>query len=112
MGLVASQSAFYFDSCRFGLWLESKGYTVTGGELYRPPVLQKIYFESGASKTMDGQHPKRLAIDLNLFIGGVLLGFEGYREAGAYWKSMHPLNRWGGDIKGLLDGNHFERLES
>jgi hypothetical protein len=30
---------------------------------------------------------------------------EVYRPAGEYWKSLHPLNRWGGDIPG--DGNHF-----
>jgi hypothetical protein len=28
---------------------------------------------------------------------------------GAYWESLHPKNRWGGNFKSLVDCPHFER---
>ena len=31
---------------------------------------------------------------------------RGYSELGAYWKTLHPLCRWGGDFKSK-DYNHF-----
>jgi hypothetical protein len=34
------------------------------------------------------------------------------RPYGEYWKSLNPLNRWGGDFKmkkGKSDAGHFER---
>lgn len=52
-------------------------------------------------------HELRLAVDLNIFKGGVyMIGSESYRFAGDYWKSLHPLARWGGDFASK-DGNHF-----
>jgi hypothetical protein len=28
---------------------------------------------------------------------------------GAYWVSLHPKNRWGGNFSNLVDCPHFER---
>ena len=28
---------------------------------------------------------------------------------GAYWESLHPKNRWGGNFSNLVDCPHFER---
>jgi len=28
---------------------------------------------------------------------------------GAYWETLHPKNRWGGNFKSLVDCPHFER---
>ena len=61
-------------------------------------------------------HYDRLAADLNVFIftvEGTWDYIESYDEApgvwnrlGNYWKSLHPLCRWGGDFE-TRDLNHF-----
>lgn len=58
-------------------------------------------------------HLLGLAADLSLFIHGIYqTDSASYEEMGDYWKSLHPLNRWGGDFKDAKgepkhDGNHF-----
>ena len=50
-------------------------------------------------------HYKRLAIDLNLFRGGLWLkGTEDHRVLGEYWESLSPHTTWGGRWE---DGNHY-----
>ena len=56
-------------------------------------------------------HPLRLAIDLNLFKrSGERWVYQtastAHKELGEFWKSLHPLNRWGGDFS-APDGNHY-----
>jgi len=43
------------------------GLMLTGGELFRTPEQQALHIKNGRSKTMNSQHLKRLAIDLNFF---------------------------------------------
>jgi hypothetical protein len=46
-------------------------------------------------------------VDFNLFVAGVYMTNSGaYKPIGEYWKSLNPLNRWGGDFT-KPDGNHF-----
>lgn len=62
------------------------------------------------AKARDGHmrnslHYLGLAVDFNLYRGGVYLTkTEDHRLAGEYWKTLHPLCRWGGDWG---DGNHY-----
>lgn len=85
---------------------ESDGWAVTGAELYRTPEQAQLNAASGAGIS-NSLHTKRLAIDLNLFINGVYQTDSAkYKEMGTYWKSLHPLCRWGGDFS-KPDGNHF-----
>lgn len=65
----------------------------------------------GASGIQNSLHRKRLAIDLNLIINGQLASsVDDYRPLGEYWKSLNPLNRWGGDfVHPRPDADHFER---
>lgn len=57
---------------------------------------------SGIKKTL---HEDSLAVDLNLFVGGVYRSLtEDYKEAGLFWESLNPLCVWGGRFG---DGNHF-----
>lgn len=50
-------------------------------------------------------HTVRLAIDLNLFRNGIYLeDTDSFKPLGDYWKTLHPLARWGGDFG---DGGHF-----
>ena len=51
-------------------------------------------------------HPKKIAIDLNLFIDGKYQrSTKAFEPIGQFWKGLHPLCRWGGDFPG--DGGHF-----
>lgn len=66
----------------------------------------------GADKDWDGPHLKtglhysRLAMDLNLFVGGVYQDRNGpeFEALGQHWESLDPLCRWGGRFN---DPNHF-----
>lgn len=85
----------------------SRGYELTLGEGWRPPELVKIYAADGRGSATS-LHPDRLAQDLNLFRNGVWLqNTVDHQELGQYWKSLHPLCRWGGDFKDRPDGNHY-----
>lgn len=83
------------------------GYELTFGDAYRTPAQAAANAQSG-SGISSSLHTQRLAIDLNAFKGGVYQAdTEQYAELGAYWKSLHPLCRWGGDFNSRPDGNHF-----
>lgn len=83
------------------------GYTVTGGELYRTEEQEQWYVQQGLSKTLDSNHCRRLAIDLNFFKDGQII--EPGNDIVSFWKSLDPLNRWGGDFTNIKDTDHFER---
>lgn len=110
MSMVQEQAAFLLDVCDLIEWCVNNGWTVTGGELFRTAEQQEIYVKTGRSKTMNSNHLRRLAIDLNFFKDGKLV----YDKAqlapiGAYWESRYVKNRWGGNFKSLVDTPHFER---
>lgn len=82
------------------------GFELTLGEVARTVEQQKIYFDTGRSKTMDSRHIQRLATDFNIFLNGTLLfqksdqykqDLEAMRPLGDFWESLHPDNVWGGD---------------
>jgi hypothetical protein len=56
----------------------------------------------------NSNHYIRLAGDFNLFTkeGAYLDRTEDHKQFGEYWKSLHPLCRWGGDFS-KPDGNHY-----
>lgn len=93
------------------------GYGVRFGEVERPLEMQKIYVQTGRSKTMNSMHLKRCAIDLILVIDGKVCTREQIKPLGDYWESLDPKNRWGGNWRGLVDSGksrfvdapHFER---
>lgn len=107
--LVNHQHAFMQDVCRLIARATDGGMLVTGGELWRTEAQQKIYVDSGLSKTMQSNHLRRLAIDINFFVAGQLATVGQIRPLGDYWQSLHPANRWGGNYKKFLDAPHFER---
>ena len=110
MKLSEKQSQFLLDVCLLIQWVHRKGMYCTGGELHRLPETQKILKDQGKSKTTDGKHQKRLAIDLFFFINGkITLNPEDYREAGEFWESLREENRWGGHFTNFVDAVHFER---
>ena len=110
MSLNTEQAAFLLDACKLIEEATLMGFTVTGGELSRTPEQQAIYFKTGRSKTMQSNHLKRCAIDLNFFKNGKIIWDKAtIAPLGAYWESLHPKNRWGGNFSNLVDCPHFER---
>lgn len=81
------------------------GYEVTLGDAYRDPrVHGAIGVKQGYGHSKSA-HKQRLAIDLNLFKGGVFMAdTEAHRELGEWWEKQHSLARWGGRFN---DGNHY-----
>ena len=124
MKLSEAQQIFAQNVARLIAWTPSNhGYSITLGEALRTPEQQLLYFEGKTlakigsdihfvqatrkTKTMDSQHLKKLAIDLNLFIDGEYqTGKEAYKPLAEYWKSLHPNNVAGYDWS--WDSNHFE----
>jgi peptidoglycan L-alanyl-D-glutamate endopeptidase CwlK len=119
MSQVIGQAAFLFDVRKLLDRAEQLGYVVTLGEAARTTEQQMIYVQTGRSKTMNSEHLKRRAIDLNLFKDGKLCGREEIKPLGDYWESLNQLNRWGGNWRGLVDAGkssfidapHFERRD-
>lgn len=107
MTLSQAQKIFTLNIAKLIIWAYDQGYELTFGEAVRTMEQQKIYLASGASKTLNSGHLKRLAVDLNLFIDGVYMtDTESYKPLAEYWKILHPKNIAGYDWK--FDGNHFE----
>ena len=83
---------------------------ITGGELFRTPEQEQIYVDSGRSRTMNSNHLRRLAIDLNFIQNGQIISDkETLQKYGDYWKSLNPINRWGGEFSTIYDPGHYER---
>jgi hypothetical protein len=101
------------------LYFLSNGYKITLGEVFRPEQMQKWYYDHGYAWTMNSQHMKKLAIDLNIFVKKTSTGCnvqmkyvltyesDDLRKIGEYWKTLHSDNRWGGDWESS-DAGHFE----
>lgn len=111
MSLVAEQAAFLLDVAQLIQKATELGWTVTGGELYRTAEQQQIYVKTGRSKTMNSNHLKRLAIDLNFFQQDRKLVYSkaALQAIGDYWESLNPKNSWGGNWSSFKDVPHFER---
>ena len=88
------------------IWCESNDYQLTFGDAYRSPEQAAINASKGIG-VANSLHTQRLAIDLNLFIGGQnQSGTEAYRPLGEHWKTLDSEAAWGGDFS-KPDGNHF-----
>lgn len=110
MSMVDEQWYFLQDVAQLILFAESIGVVCTGGELYRTEEQQKIYLNTGKSKTMNSMHLKRLAIDLNFFVDGELVyDHPKVIELGTYWESLDSKNQWGGFWTTFRDYPHFQR---
>jgi hypothetical protein len=84
----------------------SQGYELSWGEAFRTQQQAQWDVQHGTG-IAQSVHCDRLAVDLQLFKDGVYLTDpEAYRFMGDYWKTLHPLARWGGDFT-TVDANHF-----
>lgn len=111
-----AQATFLLNVGKLVLFATEKGFQVTAGEMWRPPEMQKIYVQTGRSKTMKSKHLDRLAVDLNFFINDAyIIDIDTLAVLGKYWESLHPKNRWGGNFDkdwtkkdSFKDVPHFE----
>jgi len=102
MTLREKQSKFVLNVTKLITYIYTCGYEVTFGEAYAIPCLKCGWF----GHLLSGKHPKRLAIDLNLFKDGKYLSeTEDHKKFGEYWKELGGI--WGGDFENR-DGNHYE----
>lgn len=104
MTLLEKQQTFSQNVAKLIQWAGEQGYGITLGEAWRTPEQAALNAKLG--KGIAGSvHIQRLAIDLNLFSGNTFLtSSEAHKPLGEYWKTLHTLNRWGGDWN---DGNHY-----
>ncbi len=104
------QSQFFFNLCRFGLWLEQQGYDVGMGEAWRTPEQAALNAAKGIG-IKESLHQDRLAVDLIIRRDGTEVGPDDYNRCGEAWKALHPLNRHGLDFKGATSGDmeHFSQ---
>ena len=110
MSLVQQQAEFLLNVCELVKFATAAGFQVTGGELFRTAEQQNIYVQTGRSKTLNSNHLRRLAVDLNFIKDGKLCyDKELLSPIGIFWQGLHPQNRWGGFFKSLVDMPHFER---
>ena len=72
------------------------GYVLTGGELWRTADQQAIYLSKGLTKTKFSRHQQRLAIDINVFVDGVLrMDAKAYEPLAKFWNSLNVDNTCG-----------------
>lgn len=100
MKLLNPQQIFTLNIAKLVLFAYNKDYELTFGESYN---------DDGIGHAKNSCHYIRLAQDFCLFKGGTYLTkTEDYKDLGTFWKTLHPLNRWGGDFVHVpRDGNHF-----
>ena len=125
MKLSENQIIFSINIADLILKANSMGIGLTFGDAFRPQELQILYcygysveVENDApkliksnkrSQTLVSKHGKRLAVDFNHFLDGILTYDKAVlQELGDYWESLHPKNRWGGNFKSFLDIPHYE----
>ena len=114
MGDLESKQAFFAKNVsRLISYINSKGYSVTFGEAWRPQEMAEIYAKEGKG-IIHSQHTKRLAVDLNIFDdkGNFLKSDADQRPFGEYWESLCNANRWGGNFTKhgghIDDPDHYE----
>ena len=83
------------------------GYDVQMGEVLRTQAQADANAASGAG-IAHSVHLDHLAVDINLFLRGTYItDSTGHADLGAWWKSLGPDYRWGGDFSTRKDYNHY-----
>lgn len=133
MTLRETQSLFMKLFGQLIAWAYAHGYELTAGELKRSneqaiinslgqggreqvaaavthisaPLAAAIRDNGRNNGIVGSLHELGLAADINLFKDGkFLMDASDHQPLGDYWKSLHPLARWGGDFKSK-DANHY-----
>lgn len=99
--------------CKFGKLLPrlfdkavELGYDIAPGEIVRSKEQAEANALAG-SGIANSLHLVGLAVDIMLFKDGLYItDSTGHTELGAYWKTLDPDCRWGGDFKSQ-DNDHY-----
>lgn len=104
--LLSKQQLFVRLLQRLLAYGETKGYQFTLGYGLRDPGPHARY-EGDPHPILASCHEFKLAQDLNLFVDGQYITGDhpAWHDLGAYWKSLNPQCRWGGDFT-IRDYNH------
>lgn len=104
--LLESQMLFARLLPRLLDYVAELGLACTVGEVERAAGWALTLSKQGKG-SLRSLHIDRLAVDVHLFRGATYLTrTEDHAALGAYWKTLHPRCRWGGDF-GRPDGNHY-----
>mgnify|MGYP000370795422 CR=1 FL=1 len=106
MTLGQRQERFAEDLAKLIQFAISKGYGVRIGEVERTAEQQKLYVQTGRSKTMNSNHLVKCAADLHFTKDGVLCYPP---EIGHYWELLDPKNSAGMFWAKFKDAPHLER---
>lgn len=86
-------------------WAYANGFELSFGDAYRDPRLHGYVGEKKGYGRASSNHKLRLAVDFNLFIGGIYQqSTSAHKPIGEHWEGMHYLCTWGGRFD---DGNHY-----
>lgn len=106
MTLGQKQEIFSLNLGHLLLFAYTRGYRIRMGEVLRTREQALMNANNGTGIT-NSLHIVKLAADLNVFKDGTwLTDSANLKELGDFWKSLDPLNCWGGDFS-KPDGNHF-----
>jgi hypothetical protein len=106
VSMLPLQAEFAQDAAKLIQKVAELGYTCTLGEAYRTPE-QALWNAQHGTGIVHSLHIYKLAIDLNLFKNGAYItDGTGHTELGAWWKTLSPMHRWGGDFA-KKDYNHY-----
>jgi hypothetical protein len=113
MQLSEAQRIFAFNLGRFIIEAYKAGFEFSMGEVLRTEEQHQLNLKAGRSRAARSLHQDKLAFDVNLMKTptsgyGYIPDSAQYKPLGDIWKRLHPLNRWGGDFRNFVDGNHFE----
>ena len=107
MSLSERQRRFTVCLSQLYVFIHEQGYEFTLGDAYRDPRAFGAWGIKGRYSHAYSVHKVRLAQDINLFVDGRYISdgcHPAYEEIGAYWKTLDPEAKWGGDFN---DANHF-----
>jgi hypothetical protein len=93
---------------KFLTWCDANNYHIAIDQVKRMQAEADANAASGAGIS-NSLHLLGLAADVLLYDaeGNYLTDSAAYKVLGDYWKTLDPLNRWGGDFTSRQDGNHF-----
>lgn len=107
MSLGDKQRRFAFCVSELIQYAYACGYELTFGDAYRDPRVHGEFSKKDSYSAAKSVHKLRLAVDLNLFVGGVYItdgDHPAYIKLGEWWESLDEDARWGGRFQ---DSNHF-----
>ena len=104
--LAQKRCRFSRDICQLILHAESLGYGAAFDQVKRTQAEANANAASGKG-IVNSLHLIGLAADILLYKGDrYITNDEGHKELGAFWKSLGPDHKWGGDFK-ARDYNHY-----